>query len=60
MQVAPIRRIAGHDDAAVTFSVQGSRSPLKKTLGALRKPQPARSTKSMFQIPASLKTQPET
>lgn len=36
MQDSLIKRIAGHEDAAVTFSIYGSRSPLKAMEDALR------------------------
>lgn len=36
VQDSLIKRIAGHEDGAVTFSVYGSRSPLKAMLDALR------------------------
>jgi integrase len=36
VQDSLIKRIAGHEDAAVTFSVYGSRSPLKAMAEALR------------------------
>lgn len=36
VQDSLIKRIVGHEDAAVTFSVYGSRSPLKAMLDAIR------------------------
>jgi integrase len=35
VQDSLIKRIAGHEDGAVTFSIYGSRSPLKAMLDAL-------------------------
>lgn len=35
VQDSLIKRIAGHEDGAVTFSIYGSRSPLKAMLEAL-------------------------
>jgi len=37
VQDSLIKRIAGHEDAAVTFSIYGSRNPLKAMLEALQK-----------------------
>ena len=36
VQDSLIKRIAGHEDSAVTFSVYGSRTPLKAMLDAIR------------------------
>lgn len=36
VQDSLIKRIAGHEDGAVTFSVYGSRSPLRAMADALR------------------------
>jgi integrase len=37
VQDSLIKRIAGHEDGAVTFSIYGSRSPLKAMIEAIRK-----------------------
>jgi integrase len=36
VQDSLIKRIVGHEDGAVTFSIYGSRSPLKAMLNAIR------------------------
>lgn len=36
VQDSLIKRIVGHEDGAVTFSIYGSRSPLKAMLDAIR------------------------